>query len=254
MLLRTAEASFFQPYFSQAVLDDVANRIVSRKKNKKVAGKYVDFLNKTFPEALKDVDSRVHDCMTNHPSKRHVLAAAVAPPKCELVITSQADRFEAKQTQHWGVAAVTPDAFLCSLCDENGERRLFDIVKRQARSMDNPEVPTIQLLDNLQKRGLLEFADRMAGYGFHRDVVRIAKRTLRTVGMKDPSGETVFNGKLYSLRSSSGTFRIQRKKGKEVIYERLSEDKYSIAMNLEDVKRFFDFEISLKEQTSRAAS
>jgi hypothetical protein len=254
MLLRVAEAHLFELHFSQSILDNVYEHIES-KKNKESANRYVSILFDSYPDAMKDVDEHLYDCMVNHPSKRHVLAAAVAPPSCELVVALDIALFKTENTKYQSIVAITPDDFLCSLCGEHGSAKLFEIVKRLARSLDKPQESVIELLDKLQKKGLVNFADKMAEYGFLRDVIRIARRTLSSEFSGDgEKGERFFKGELYFLRRSHGQIQIQRNQTSEIILETFRGGEYHASLRLEDVKTFFSFEPQLIAKTIQVAS
>lgn len=255
MLLRVAEAYLFEPHFSQSILDEVHGQIESKKNNKEAADKYIDILLKSYKDAMKDSDERLYDCMVNHPSKKHVLAAAVAPHSCELIVAIDLDLFKTENTKYRNIVAITPDDFLCNLCDEHSSAKLFAVVEHLARSFDRPKQSVVELLDKLQKKSLVNFADRMAEYGFYRDVIRIARRTLASKISRDgEDGERFFKGDLYFLRRSHGQIQIQRNQTSEIILETFHGGKCHASLTLEDVTTFFAFETQLMAQISKVAS
>ena len=94
-----------------------------------------------FEEAEVDAAEieRLEPAMTNDPSDRHVLAAAVAAGS-ELIVTFNLDDFPAEACEPLGVEAIHPDDFLLDLHDLN------------------PPWPLEQLLDALEVAGVPRFA------------------------------------------------------------------------------------------------
>ena len=161
-LLRVAEAAFYQPYFSQAILDGATrNLVLKTRMSKSGAQRFQSHVLEAFPEAMKEVPNDLISCMTNHAGDRHVVAAAIAPPFCELIVTFNLKHFKPSDLQLWNVEAIHPDDFLCGLCDEFGNEELFDVIRQQSADLRNPPISVEQLLNKLSQGDVTCFASRM---------------------------------------------------------------------------------------------
>lgn len=164
-LLRVAEAGFYQPFFSQEILDGATrNLVLKTRMSQSGAHRFQSHVIAAFPEALKTVPEGLSDRMTNHPGDRHVVAAAVAPPSCELIVTYNLKHFKPVNLQQWNVVAVHPDSFLCELCDEFGDNELFPVICQQSADLTNPPIPVPELLEKLAQGSCSNFAERMLVY------------------------------------------------------------------------------------------
>lgn len=78
-------------------------------------------LSFVYPQAEVPVEAiePLIEEMTNHPKDRHVLAAAVAA-EAPFVVTANLKDFRPEDTQPHGVEALSPDAFLVKLLDDEG--------------------------------------------------------------------------------------------------------------------------------------
>lgn len=244
--MHVAEAGFLMPYFSQEILEDTARSLIRGGKSEKVAGKYLDYLKEIFPDASKDVHPKLCEAVENHPSNRYVLAAALAPPLCDSIITFHTDHFKPEHLQHWGVKAIHPDAFLCMLCDEIGNRRLFSVIEKQVASLDDPQKPVITILDELYRKQITDFSRRMTTYKFTKDVIQIARKTLDKFGQDIAPNERVYKGNLYFLKRSGSKLRLETIKGR-VLFDNSIEDKHEGSIIPEDVIVFTEVERTMKD-------
>lgn len=233
VLTYAAEAYLFRPHFSQKILDNTVNSLVRKERiSQKTAQSIVNEFVESFPEALQAVHPKQHEIMDNHPSDRHVLAAAYASHS-DLVITFHLDHFKAEHLEPWGIRAVHPDTFLCDLCDEVGNRKVFRIIEKLVEDLDDPKISVVELLDKLYRKQITEFSSRMATHCFTKDIARIATETLRKVKH--------FNGETYSFESVNGKLHIATNEGR-VLFRSLPGHRTEVRIIPEDVRQFLDFE------------
>jgi hypothetical protein len=94
--------------------------------------------------------------MTNEPTDRHVLDAAVAADS-ELIVTFDTSDFPPEACEPLGVEATHPDDFLLDLHDLNREV-VRAALEQQAADL-NPPWPLEELLGALSKAGVPRFAE-----------------------------------------------------------------------------------------------
>ena len=241
-LLRAAGAYLYRPHFTHKILD---NAISHRNLRAETAQEFKELVLDAFPDALRDVDARFEKNMPNHPSDRHVLAAAVIPPHCEVIVTFNLEHFNSKALKPFeDVYAIHPDNFLYNLCDEHSDDALLSVIKQQSKDLGHPKTPPIYLLDKLYKRGVKKFSSRMTNHAFQADIVRIARKILREIGEKNSNNEKIFSGESYLLKSSRGKLNIREKKKKRVLIDYVP-NKRKVNLIPLDVIKFINFEEEL---------
>jgi predicted nucleic acid-binding protein len=168
-LLRSAEQGLYQVYFSDKILDEALRNRVKRGMTDAGARLFHQKVVESFPEALVEASPELEALMTNDPKDRHVLAAAVSA-KVDFIITSNLKDFPADSLAPWNVAAIHPDRFLVTLCDEYSDAAMYEIIVAQAASYRKsfdpqqpnkiPPVTTLELISVFAKEQP-NFADRM---------------------------------------------------------------------------------------------
>lgn len=148
-LLNLAEAGCFRVLWTEEILAETSRNIVED-----TPGLSAEHLDKTFaamrrafPEAM--VEGYVHliDSMTNHPKDRHVLAAAVAA-SAEMIVTFNTRDFPDSACDQFGVAVLTPDAFLSEIIDARAQL-VGTVLAAQAARKTRPRMSTTEVLDRL---------------------------------------------------------------------------------------------------------
>jgi hypothetical protein len=98
---------------------------------------------------------------------RHVAAAAVAARRRSradtvTIITWNLRDFDRRELAKVGVAAETPDAFLCRLFAKSPEEVIAAVVRMQS-NLRNPAKTVLECADTLATQGLRNFAELIAG-------------------------------------------------------------------------------------------
>lgn len=132
-----------------------------------VAGSVLERVRKLMDRAAGDAlisHYRQHERLfTKTDAKdRHVAAAAVAARKrskmnIATIITWNLEDFDRKELAKVGVAAATPDAFLCRLLSDSPEEVMAAFV-RMRNNLRNPPKTTRECADTLATQGLKNFA------------------------------------------------------------------------------------------------
>lgn len=161
MLLTAANQPFavYTPLWSTAILDELSRNL--RKRARMPAAGVVALLERihgTYPRAVVDPDPEIVRRMPNHPKDRHVLAVAVQA-QADQVVTWNIRDFRGAE---WlGLRAVTPDAFLARLWDEQPATMTAVVALRA--SLGSAPVTVAELLTRCESIGLREFAARVRG-------------------------------------------------------------------------------------------
>ncbi|MBK9370901.1 MAG: PIN domain-containing protein [Deltaproteobacteria bacterium] len=133
-LLRIAEEGFFQPRWTDEILDEVARNLL---KNLQVtpaqARRLTEQMNLAFPSARVEGYQHRVPMMPNEAKDRHV-AAAAAHAGCSLIVTNNLRDFEPLPP---GCAAMSPDDFFARWTSP-WARSWCTILKRQARALRSP--------------------------------------------------------------------------------------------------------------------
>jgi predicted nucleic acid-binding protein len=161
LLLRCAEAEYFEPVWTERILAEASDNVVAEKRmSKEAADRLLGVLRRAFPEAMVEpagVD-QLEPQMTNHEKDRHVLATAVIA-NAEGIITSNIKHFPDTALEPLGKQAIHPDEFLCVAFDRLGPE-LLRILEQQASDLNNPPHTVSDVLDHLQLGGVSGFAER----------------------------------------------------------------------------------------------
>ncbi len=162
LLLCTAEAELYLPYWSQEILNGATRNLVSQgRMTAELAMKLEKAIKTAFPKAIVEVPPSLVEVMTNHPGDRHVLAAAVIA-NAKVIITSNLKHFQANDLAPWNIKAQSPDEFLCELFDEYPDE-MVEVVRRQSQVLRKPPMTVNELLA-LLSREVPEFANKVSSY------------------------------------------------------------------------------------------
>jgi hypothetical protein len=113
-VLRFAESpSFYQPYWSEKIMDETRKALVKPQigLTKRQASRLVERLREYFAAAWVANYEPFIETMFNHRGDRHVLAAAMKAG-AQTVVTFNIRHFPAKSTEPLGIEAQSPDEFL----------------------------------------------------------------------------------------------------------------------------------------------
>lgn len=128
-LLRLAEAGLLQPYWSEAILDEVARNLRTAGPTEAQVQHLLGQLRRAFPEAcVEGYEGRLAEAR-NHPKDRHVVAA-VLHAGCSVVVTDNLKDFRPEDMPE-GVESQSADDFLMGLL-ERSPRQVLDVLEAQA--------------------------------------------------------------------------------------------------------------------------
>jgi PIN domain len=121
--------SLFELRWSTLILDETRRSLIERNLDvygeerasavDRVLERMTSALSSVYPDAEVPAElvQSLAEEMTNHPKDRHVLAAAVASGS-QFVVTANLKDFRPQDTRPRGVTALSPDAFLVRLLDD----------------------------------------------------------------------------------------------------------------------------------------
>lgn len=133
-LLRAAAADLFQVRWSDEILAETTRNLVAKGRTTEAQAMSLRAaMEGAFPEAtVTGYQRRIRD-MRNDPKDRHVAAAAVQTGATAIVTSNVSDFRELPS----GLAAVTPDTFLCDLF-ASAPDGLGQVVRAQAAALRRP--------------------------------------------------------------------------------------------------------------------
>lgn len=147
-LLWLAEAEFFQPVWSDEILDEVERNLPKVGVPEDRAAARVGMMRDAFgAEALIDGFDDLIDTMPCDPKDRHVLAAAVRGEASRIVTFNLRDFPEASASR-LGVEVVHPEEFLATLLVEDADVVLATL-SREAEALRRPPESVLTFLASL---------------------------------------------------------------------------------------------------------
>jgi hypothetical protein len=184
----------------------------------------------------------------------HVLTSACMA-EVSLIVTSNLKDFPMSVLAPWNIRAVHPDEFLRMLCDEHGDRILYNLIAEQASSYKKPIDPNqinkkppvsdLELIAGLEKEQPY-FSSRILSHAYGKEIMKTCRNILKTVEVK--TGEQFFNGDNYTIYQNEKIFLITEKITErrvlqifsDSVLRGLKEESDYIAWNLrvEDVMKF----------------
>lgn len=133
-LLRAAGEGFFEPLWSEEILDETRRNLVSTgTTTDEQATRLIEVMQRAFPEALVSGHEALTATMPNQAKDRHVAAAAVHAQASVIVTDNLRDFRELPP----GIAAISADAFLSQLFDLDPSR-MVAVVTAQAAALRRP--------------------------------------------------------------------------------------------------------------------
>lgn len=159
-LLRAAERGLYAVRWSETILAELERSLaVKLPLGDERARRRVAAQRLFFPDAeVRGFERRI-DEMKNDPKDRHVLAAAVES-QAEIIVTFNLRDFPVRALRPWGIAAQSPDTFLCGLFALEPEA-LTAIIDEQASDLDTSWGA---LLARLARLGTPRLADQVRQY------------------------------------------------------------------------------------------
>lgn len=112
-------------------------------------------MNRALPDArVAGYENLVAAVELPDPDDRHVLAAAIRAG-AQTIVTANVRHFPAATLRTFGIEAERPDAFLLGLLDTD-QGLFLEAVRAQLAALTSPPQSAEQLLDMLQRNGLVQ--------------------------------------------------------------------------------------------------
>ena len=144
-LLRVAAAGVYRLHWTTEILDEMSRNLVARGvMPMEPAARLRRQMEAAFPDAMVDDYARHIPEMPNHAKDRHVAAAAVAIG-AEVIVTANLKDFAVLPP---GVAAMSPDDFLCTRFAADPDS-VLEALARQAAARRRPPMDVDTILDRL---------------------------------------------------------------------------------------------------------
>ncbi|MHC5599210.1 MAG: PIN domain-containing protein [Nostoc sp.] len=149
-LLCMSEAGLYVPRWSQEILDGATRNLVNIGRLTTLqAIRLEERIKEAFPTAIIAVPDNIVQLMTNHPSDRHVLAAAVVA-RANIIVTSNLKHFQDRDLAPWQIEAKSPVEFLSELYNLYPQQ-VIAVLQRQSQSLKKPPISFFELLELLSR-------------------------------------------------------------------------------------------------------
>lgn len=151
-LLSVAQAGAFRPLWSAQILDETRAAILRSVPDVEAAriDRMLADVQAAFPEAMVSGYEPLVGGMTNHPSDRHVLAAAVRG-SASIIVTWNVRHFPKRACAPCGVCAEDPDQFLAAVFGQS-PGAVLEALERQSRRYAAPPISVEEILQRHQVR------------------------------------------------------------------------------------------------------
>ncbi|MET8812636.1 PIN domain-containing protein [Streptomyces sp. NPDC004549] len=159
LLIRIAAAGLVQAKWSERILDEVFDNLAKNRPD--LRQERLDRTRDLMKRAVRDCLVVGHERLEPvldlpDPDDRHVLAAAIKA-RAQLIVTRNTKDFPQEATAAWDVEAVHPDDFVLAQLDLD-RGRIFACVQQIADSWQNPPGVPTDVLDRLERDGLVKSA------------------------------------------------------------------------------------------------
>jgi predicted nucleic acid-binding protein len=156
LLIRLARTGLFRARWTERILDECFSSIVEARPD--LAGK-LDRTRKLMESAIADAVVRNYEVLAekvNLPDEndRHVLAAAIRAG-AQVIVTTNLRDFPLEALAPFDVEAQHPDKFVLQLLSLD-PGAVVHVVTAQAGALKSPPSTVEQLLDTLERRGLVQ--------------------------------------------------------------------------------------------------
>jgi len=156
LLLRVAEAGLVQAKWSDRILDEAFDAILRDRPDLDRARlqRPRSMMNKAIPDCLvTGFEELPGDVLLPDPDDRHVLAAAIHSG-ARAIVTANVRDFPDEALSPFEMEAVHPDQFVLGLVGL-APGVVLRVLEEQAAALKSPPVTLADLLDTLEKNGLV---------------------------------------------------------------------------------------------------
>jgi predicted nucleic acid-binding protein len=157
-LLRLADAGFFEPRWTSAILAEARQKILASRPelHERQLQRITMLMRDVFPEAdVLDYEAQLEK-IPRSLKDRDVLAAAMAA-RVDAIVATDRVRFAPELYGQMGIAVLTPDMLLCRCLDEEPEVVIQTLMEEGAQRAASP----MKVLTPLSSQAP-QFAERVA--------------------------------------------------------------------------------------------
>ena len=146
-LLSVAQARAFLPLWSAEIIAECRGAILRSAKGTDTVriDRMLSDMQTAFPAAMVSGHAHLLNDMANHPSDRHVLAAAVVGG-AQVIVTWNLRHFPGRACAPFGVRVQTPDDFLTGLHREDAGAVIAALEKQSLR-YQAPPISVAEILE-----------------------------------------------------------------------------------------------------------
>lgn len=165
VLIRVAQGGLVQARWTNAILDETFKSIQERLPD--LDPVKLDRTRELMSGAIRDVlvtgyEPLIPAVALPDPNDRHVVAAAIRA-RAQVIVTANVRDFPVEALSQWDVEAKTPDEFLLDQFHLSGPV-VYGAIQRVADSWSNPPGTVSDVLDRLERSGLVETVALLRGW------------------------------------------------------------------------------------------
>ncbi len=163
LFLWLAEEGVYRPRWTDAIYDEWTRNLLADRPNQTAErlARTRELMNQVDPLCLvTGYEAAIAFLRLPDPDDRHVLAAAIHANAAVIVTFNRKD-FPASALAPFGIAALSPDVFLCGLLDAAPELFLR-AVEAHRLSLNRPPKTTEEYHATLRQNGLPQLAARLS--------------------------------------------------------------------------------------------
>ncbi len=162
LLLRLAATGMVRARWSDRILDEVITSIQRVRPDigeSQLARRRAAVRQAVADAIVDDFEPIEAGLDLPDPNDRHVLAAAI---RCgaQAIITANLDDFPPERLARWNVEAIHPDDFIVHMLDLS-EGTVVAVLHQQAGALRNPPRSASEVLDSLERNGLVRSSARL---------------------------------------------------------------------------------------------
>jgi predicted nucleic acid-binding protein len=166
LLIRVAVAGLVAGRWTERILDEMVEALLHNHHSlqREKLERTRQLMCAAVPDCLvHDYEHLIDDLVLPDPDDRHVLAAAIHC-RADVIVTANLADFPADVLGSYGIRAQHPDAFLLELVEAVPEI-IADILTEQAAALANPPQTATELLDRLERHGLVRTSTALRDEG-----------------------------------------------------------------------------------------
>ncbi|WP_394825945.1 PIN domain-containing protein [Pendulispora albinea] len=162
LLIRIARTGLVRAHWSETILDECFRSILRDRSDLQPVhlARTRQMMNQAIPDVLvSGYEELIAGVQLPDPDDRHVVAAAIRAG-AQVIVTSNLDDFPKPKLEPFGLEAVHPDDFVLDSIDL-APAAICGALQEQAASLKNPPKTVAEVLDALQRNGLVQSVARL---------------------------------------------------------------------------------------------